>query len=122
MKKYIVPIFTSEYFVTVLIGKREEICKEGAKIAEETLDKFTKEFNGRGQAQNLLPKWKYPLIIVDWDLPAHIAFSTLAHEAVHALDYISHYLGMEDMSGEFVAHGVAEIMRTVTKDILSKKK
>lgn len=121
MKKYTVPIFTSEYFVTVLLGKREEICKEGAKIAKEPLEKFTKEFNWRGQAHNLLPKWKYPLIIVDWDLPAHIALSTLAHEAIHALDYIVEYLGMQDISGEFIAHGVGEIMRTVTKDILKKK-
>ncbi len=121
MKKYIVPIFTSEYYVAVMLGKREEICKEGAKFAEEPLDKFTKEFNWRGQAHNLLPKGKYPLIIVDWDLPAHIAFSTLAHEAVHALDFISNYLGMQDVSGEFVAHGVGEIMRAVTKDILKKK-
>ena len=68
----------------------------------------------------------HPLIVIDGDIPANHALATIAHEAAHALDYIIEFIGMDDRSGEFRAHGIAEIMRQTTKvilgDVIKKKK
>ena len=124
MKRFRIPIFTSEYFVNVLIWTRDEINKEGAKMCGDTVERFTALFDGkRWMACNLLLKMTptHPLIVLDWDLPSYIALSTLAHEASHAMDYISEYMWMDDRSGEFRAHGIGEIMRWTTELILKTK-
>lgn len=116
MKKYKVPIFTEEYFVNVYIGNNNEIKKEAIKygIKEEYLIE-----NTRGMAFRMLPD-KHPLIIVNGDLPTHIAIATLAHEGCHAINFISEYLHINDINGEFQAHGVSAILRATLKSILKK--
>ncbi len=119
MKKYKIPIFTEEYGVIVYIGKRQELIKAGAKYTEEHEDFFGDEFTGRGLCYKGLPE-KYPLIIVDGDLPIPICIATLAHEASHSMDFIAEHLKIRETNGEFHAHGISVILRIVLGDILLK--
>lgn len=97
MKNIKVPIFTEEYKIEV-------------EITKNIKDEF------RGRAFNRLPD-KNPLIKINGDLSYYTALATLAHEASHAMDYIEEYLGLEDPSGEFHAHGIGAVMRIVGKSL-----
>ena len=115
MKKIRVPIFTEEYAVNVYIGKQEEVIKNAAKYMKCSEIKVKNQFhNKRGMAWNCFPEW-HPLIGINGELSATIALATLAHESSHTLDFIIHHIGLDDRSGEFRAHGIACIMRTVGK-------
>ncbi|ABE61206.1 hypothetical protein Nham_0310 [Nitrobacter hamburgensis X14] len=117
MKKILVPIFTEEYKIWVYIGSRAELVKAAAKYIGETEAKFDKEFVGRGQALDYIDKGLYPLIIVDGRLPVRTALATLAHEASHSMDSLERYIGIKDKHGEFRAHGIAAVVRTVSKHL-----
>ena len=122
MRKYRIRIFTEEYAVNVFIGSRDEILNAGVLYTKYAPKSLRRDFESkRGITYNCFPE-KNPLILIDGDLPAHIATATLAHEASHALQYLMDYLGMDDRSDEFRGHGIAAIMRTVGKDIFKKKK
>lgn len=116
VKKLKVPIFTEEYYITVFIGKRDELIKAAAKYTTYSPKTVEFDFKGRGLTYNCFPEL-HPLILVDGDLPHTISIPTLAHEASHALDYIQEYLGMDDKSGEFRAHGISAILRAIYKII-----
>jgi len=121
----VVPILTDEYFVDVLFGDREAVVHAGAKLCGDTVDWFRNEFEGkRGMACNLLKKQRprSPLIVLDSSLPWPVALATLAHEASHCMDYIASYIGIDDRSGEFHAHGIGAVMRSVGKEIAKKQK
>lgn len=123
MKKVRVPIFTEEYAINLCIGEKEKLVKEAARYCNESEDFIRRMFNGRGLALDAITKVnKHPLIIVDGSLPCIDSLPTVAHEACHAMDYITSFIGMNDISGEFRAHGVSAVLRTVTRLISSKKK
>lgn len=113
MKKYRIPIFTEEYAVNVFIGKKDEVIKALAKYSTYSPKTITKDFTGRGITYNLYPD-KHPIIGINGELKAIQQIATLAHEAVHAIDYLMDYLGIGNES-EFRAHGVATILRNIIK-------
>lgn len=121
MRKFNVRIFTEEYAVNVYFGPVKELSKAAARYMSCSAKTVEKHFqNHRGVAWNCFPE-KHPLIAVDGDLPWNISLATLSHEASHAMDYIRENIGIEDKSGEFHAHGIATIMRSVLKKIKPKK-
>lgn len=125
MKTYTIPILNSEYNVIVILGTIEECCKKGSEIAKQSNVPehewwFKDIFKGRGHTFNF-PDLS-PIVMVNGDLPIHSALATLAHEACHASDAISSYIGIDDKNGEFRAHAVGAIMRHVGKDIFKKYK
>lgn len=121
MKTYLVPIFTDEYSVDIYIGTPKELDKLlKDNLAPKDYEKYY--FNGNdhnGRAFNCLPK-NHPFIIINGDLNYFDALGVLAHEASHVMDYISDYVGLDDKSGEFRAHGIGRIVAKVTKKDFKK--
>lgn len=122
MKKFRVLAFTEEYAVNVYFGSVKDVSKAAGKYMKCSAKAVERDFEGhRGVAWNCFPE-SNPLIVVDASLPWHVALATLSHEASHAMDYIAKAVGMEDKSGEFHAHGIAAVMRTVLKEMKPKIK
>ena len=121
MKRIRVPILTEQYAINVFIGKRKDVMRAAKKYCGPRFD-FQME-GRRGMAIDTLNTSdpKHPLICIDGDLPADTGLATLAHEASHAMDYLIDYIGILDRSGEFRGHGIAAVMRAVTKLFLKKK-
>lgn len=119
MRHYRIPIFTEEYAVHVLVGKRPEIVTAIAKYTTYSRKTIERDFGGRGVTYNVYPD-KHPIIGIDGDLKPHIAVATLAHEASHAIHYLERHIGLDDSSDEFRAHGIATILRTVLKSAFAK--
>lgn len=116
VKKFQIPIFTEEYKVCVVVGSREKIKKELVKYTEYSPIIIERDFIGRGIAYDLFPD-KHPIIAIDGSLPVAIAFATIAHESIHAVNFIIEYLGITDRD-EFLAHSVSAILRVVYDGIL----
>jgi hypothetical protein len=121
MKKYRIPIFTEEYAVNVVIGKRNEVIKELAKYTTYSPKTITKDFNGRGICYNCYPD-KHPIIGIDEELNALTQIATIAHEAIHAIDYMMDCLGIDAKETEFRGHGVATILRNILRVKTNKVK
>lgn len=115
MKKYHIPILNDDYAVNVYIGDKESLIKEASKYLgiNPTLikDRFGEARGLTYDIQRDNPK--HPLILIDGNYTWYEAIATLAHEAIHAIDYICIYIGIED--NEFEAHSVGAIMRHVLK-------
>ena len=124
MIKKKIRVFTEEYRINVFIGTRDEIVSAAARYLKAQKKDIARQFGScRGFAWNCLAfeeNKRQPLIIVDGDLPEHIALATLAHEASHAMDYIASHISLNDRSGEFHAHGIAAVMRGCGKYIFKK--
>ena len=114
MKKYRVQIFTEEYAVNVFIGKRDWCIKEGAKYTTYSPRTIKKDFTGRGITYNVFPE-KNPLILIDGELKATTQIATIAHEAIHAIDYMMDYLNIDSKETEFRGHAVACLLRSILK-------
>lgn len=119
MKSLKVPIFTEEYAIEVRIGKKKDILKSAAKYLGVSLKAIENDYgNCRGRAWNSLDSVygvKNPIIVIDGDLPYHVAVATIAHEASHAMDFIEDFIGINDKNGEFHGHGIAAVIRTSGK-------
>lgn len=120
-KKYKVPIFTEEYWVTVYIGDPETICNAAKKDHPFVLNLNNRTLDGqRGQSYNTIPD-SNPFILVKGNLSKSDGIATIAHEAVHAVEYIYRYLGIkEEIASEFIAHGTSAILRAVLADMNKK--
>lgn len=120
MKKIRVPIFTEEYAINLYIGTKGEVLKEAesrsttSRLAQSRGVCFYNTLEGDDPI--------HPLILLNGDLPWDVALSTVAHEASHAMDYISEFIGMNDKSGEFKAHGISAVMRAVAQLVKRKKR
>jgi hypothetical protein len=122
MKKYRIPIFTEEYAVNVVIGTREQVIKALAKYTTYSPKTIKKDFeNQRGIVYNCYPD-KHPIIGIDGELNAITQIATIAHEAIHAIDYLMGYIEIDAKETEFRGHGVATILRTILKHSLTKTK
>jgi len=123
MKTILVPVFTEEYKIRVIVGTNTEM----AKYISRNIDDWDYEKalehckETRGSCFNLLPG-KYPLITLDSDLPYEMALATLPHEASHAYTYIAEYMGIDDRNDELRGHTISAVMRYVLKALLGKKK
>ncbi len=122
LNKLKVDIFTEEYKIIVYLGTKDQITKAVAKYLDCSVKSVASDFEGcRGRAWNALAdvyKNKNPVIAIDTDRPAHIALSTVAHEASHAMDFIEEYIGVNDLNGEFHAHGISAVMRAIGNKLL----
>lgn len=115
MKRILVPIFTEEYKIEIIIGKLEEIKVVGKKYLEDGyLD------NKRGISIDRLRHGERPLILINGDYDYISCIATIAHEASHSMDDIKNYLGINDVNGEFHAHGIAAVLRKTLKYIKLK--
>lgn len=121
----LIPIFTEEYAIKVCIGTRSQILCFASDYLNQSLKAVENDFGKcRGQAWNALDDVygnKPPLIVIDGDYPVHISQATIAHEASHAMDFIEDYVGINDKNGEFHAHGISSVMRTVGKLLSTTK-
>lgn len=124
LSKIIVPIFTEEYKVIVAFGTVEQLAKLVAKTCDglDYQNALERCKNTRGCAWNRLAGEypEHPLITVNADLDYKIALAVIPHEALHAVKYISDFIGIDDKNGEFEAHGISAIMRYCTKFIFKK--
>jgi len=120
MIKTRVPIFTSEYHLTVVMGDHESLAKYVAANAEGwDYKKALKQVRKcSGCAWNTLPD-KNLFITIDGCLSLDDALATISHEAVHAGLFLTEHLGIDDKTGEFVAHCVSAIFRGALKSILN---
>ena len=126
MKIFKVRIFTEEYSIVVYIGTKKQIISAAARFLNCSYKAVENDFgNCRGRAWNALDDVygnKMPLMIVDGDMPVAQAMATVAHEASHCMDFIERYIGLNDVNGEFHAHGISAVMRAVGKVYLQEKK
>lgn len=88
-----------------------------ALFLKRTEEEIADCFVGRGHSFDGFPETN-PIIGINGDLPIHIRLATLAHETSHAMEAIAKFICMEDKSGEFHAHGISTVLRTVGKDML----
>ena len=100
------------------MGDRDLAKKELVKYTKRSPDSIERDFNGRGITYNMYPS-NHPIIAVDGSFPLNICIATLAHETIHASNFIVEYLGINDHD-EFVAHTTAFVLRQVLKDLLKK--
>jgi len=119
MLKVKVQILTYEYSVNIFIGKSEELKEAILKYAHQPKDIIKERVeNCRGTTWNCLINGSYPLIAINSELETKDFLGTLAHEASHAMDFISEYVNIDDRSGEWKAHGIGAIVRKVCGNYL----
>lgn len=118
MKYVTVPIFNHEYKVVVCWGDVKYLKKlledyhyEPDTVTNRVLQEETEERRGVTFHQHRC----YSVIWVDADLPVDDAIGTLAHEAVHAVDYTFDAIGENVYHSEVFAHSVGAIVRESIK-------
>ncbi len=112
MAFYCVPILNDEYKVYIFIGT----AKYGNKQISHYLKEKAKYIGDCNRGKCVYCEGFHPCIWVDGRLRGRQFYATLAHEAVHAVQYIMCYICMDarDVSGdEFLAHSVAAVIRAV---------
>ncbi len=124
MKVIKIPVFTEEFKITLVIGNKSELTKYIYKKTDwdkESVKEKVDECNG--SCWSGLPDI-HPIITIDGDLPAEDAISTLPHEAAHASDYITDFIGINDVNGEFRGYVISCVMRHFFQkfDVLKKAK
>lgn len=118
MKLVIIPILNHEYKVVVCWGDLRHLHKT-LTDHHYSPDHVTKTFlqdqteNRRGVTFS--EHRCYPTIWLNADLPATDAIGTLAHEAVHAIDFIFQAVDEDLLHSEIFAHSVGAIVRETTK-------
>jgi len=109
LKKTTVPILNDTYYVYLLYGDKNKAEKWVSDYYPFTLDKYPFEnnkgatFHGDGY---------HPTIWISEDAPE--PYSTVAHEAVHAIKWIWNDIG-EYNHDEVFAHSVGTIVRYFIK-------
>lgn len=108
-----VPILNNEYSVIVAVGDYDRAYALAKKMFSNPVD----QENIRGCIWR--ERWIKPLIWVDCGfhtINEHHFYATLAHEAVHAVQFIFSELG-ETGADEVFAHSVAAIVAAVERHI-----
>ncbi len=125
MTRILVPVFTEEYKIVVVVGKIEELAKYVSKNCHgwEYDDALQHCKDTRGSAFNLLSDshMKHPLITLDIDLPLQMALATLPHEASHCVDFLFDHLGIVEKSGELRGHIISAVVRITLEKLLKGK-
>lgn len=117
-KSITVPILNHEYKVVVCWGDLKHLRKtlldhhyNPDHVTKTFLDEQTENRRGVTFSEHRC----YPTIWIDADLPASDAIGTLAHEAVHAVDFIFEALDENMYHSEIFAHSVGAIVRKTMK-------
>lgn len=119
MKSVIVPIINHEYKVVVCWGNLAQLRKELLDHyynPDHVTKSFLKEQTDGRRGVTFREFRCYSVIWIDASLPVHECLGTLAHEAVHAVDYTFQAIQEEDYaSSEFFAHSVGAVVRETLK-------
>lgn len=111
-KEIRVPILNDEYKVIVCWGNNQEINKVLKKYHQPERDAM--EFMSyRGKA--FFHSHCYPVIALT-EKPSLKNVDSLAHEAVHAVEYIFTYIG-EQSRDELFAHSIGSIVRITLQSL-----
>ena len=114
-----VPILNDEYFVVVCWGSIKVAKKFIIANTEPTVD-LRRLPKSRGMCWSIFPFDYMPLIYINLPVTSKYFFSSLSHEAVHAINAI--WKGIEEPSKEEVyAYSVAAIVYAVEKKVKSRK-
>lgn len=117
MNEIVIPVLNKDFKVVFTWGEPEEV-KKVLKKYNYPVDEVTKDhFRGRGICFDC--GGCYPIIALPKFPKTSEEIATLAHEAVHAVDYIFETIG-EENGGEVFAHSVSAIVEKVLID--GKKK
>jgi len=100
-----IAILNNEYKVVVCWGS-ESFCRRVLKKRGHIANVQLNDFRGR----TYYTRGYHPLIILHEQPTTTDLLGTLAHEAVHAMEYIYDTIG-EQPSGEVFAHSVGAIVR-----------
>lgn len=113
-KSVTVPILNQEYKVVVYWGEPKQL-RETLLEHHYNTDDFSKRFLDQQVEDNRGFTFKqdrcYPFIWINADLPASECIGTLAHEAVHAVDFIFQLVNEKTDDSEIFAHSVGAIVR-----------
>lgn len=115
-----VPILNTDYSVVVVFGGRKKLIKVlkyyGYEDAEESAEHSK---NKRGVC--FYSAGLTPVISMPKSPTTNEEFGTLAHEAVHAVDFLMKFIGQNDV-GEVFAHSVGAIVRETLQENDRRKK
>lgn len=117
-KSVIVPIFNHEYKVVVCWGDLKHLHKtliDHHYNPDHVTKTFLKEQTEERRGVTFREHRCYPTIWINSDLPATDALGTLAHEAVHAVDFTFQAIDEDLIHSEIFAHSVGAIVRETTK-------
>lgn len=114
-----IPILNAEYWVYVVMGKPNEVIKYMQKHFEDAYISLDEIQNYRGRTYHRL---SYNPVIHMIIGPKNKHFhSTLAHEAIHAINYLWDAIG-EKSHDEVFAHSVGAVVYEVDKFLKEKSR
>ncbi len=126
MPKYvIVPILNHEYKVVVCWGDLKHLRKillDHYYHPDHVTNSFLKEQTEIRRGVTFREHRCYPTIWLDTSTSATDALGTLAHEAVHAVDFTFQAIDEDLTHSEIFAHSVGAIVRETTKAMRLGKK
>lgn len=117
-KSVLIPILNHEYKVVVCWGDLKHLRKTLLNHhynPDHVTKTFLQEQSENRRGVTFREHRCYPTIWLNADLPATDAIGTLAHEAVHAVDFIFQALDEDLIHSEIFAHSVGAIVRETTK-------
>ena len=118
-KKLTVKILNDEYIVIIFLGNIDKTWRKVHKWFPE-LDKGDLFENTRGHC--FMFDGECPVIWIGVPFKDSHFYSTLAHEAVHAIDHIFKLIGEGGATHEIFAHCVGAVVANVERLIKCKKK
>ena len=124
-KTLIVPILNHEYKVVVCWGDLKHLKKtllDHHYNPDHITTTFLKEQTENRRGVTFREFRCYPTIWINADLSVYDSLGTLAHEAVHAVDFIFQAVDEDMIHSEIFAHSVGAIVRESIKTMgLGKK-
>lgn len=116
-KEIIISILNTEYKVVVCFGEPDQIKKTmKAWGHDEIKDVFMTDGGEGRRGVCFYTKNCHPIIAMPEYPKTPEQIGTLAHEAVHAIDYIFTAMGQNDY-GEVFAHSVGAVVREVLNTV-----
>lgn len=119
-KTVLIPILNNEYKVVVCLGDMKYLRKTLVRYnynPETVTESFLAEQTENRRGVTFRENHCYSVIWVNSDLSANDSIGTLAHEAVHAVDFIFEAIDENMYHAEIFAHSVGAIVRTVLNSI-----
>lgn len=125
IKSLVVPVLNHEYKIVVCWGDLKHLRKtlldhhyNPDHVTKTFLDEQTENRRGVTFREHRC----YPTIWLDANLQASEAIGTLAHEAVHAVDFIFQAVDEDLIHSEIFAHSVGAVVRETLKAMKLEKK
>lgn len=116
----VVPILNKEYKVVVCWGDLNQLRRVLLRYhynPDHVTETFLKDQTDSRRGLTFNEYRCYPVIWVNYDIPSSEAIGTLAHEAVHAVEFIFQSLDENILHSEIFAHSVGAIVRETIKSM-----